>query len=102
MEFVTLHVEAFHLVVADATTGWVFPAIQSARDLQSLCGSGLSDEVDDGFLIAQWLAAPIGGDEGEQPVFDPVPFAGAGRKVTDREAQACLISKLLQLQLPQP
>jgi hypothetical protein len=31
----------------------------------------------DGLVANQWLAAPVLGDEREQLVFDPVPFAGA-------------------------
>jgi hypothetical protein len=34
-------------------------------------------------IIAKRLAAPIRGDEREQPVFNLVPFAGARREVTD-------------------
>ena len=35
-------------------------------------------------------------------MLDLVPFAGAGRKVTDLNAQCALIRVILQLQLPQP
>ena len=35
-------------------------------------------------------------------MLDLVPFAGAGRKVTHRNAQSRLIGEFLQLQLPQP
>ena len=35
-------------------------------------------------------------------MLDFVPFAGAGRKVTNRDSQSGLISEFLQLQFPQP
>src|SRR3712207_8625800 len=41
-------------------------------------------------------------DEGEQPVLDLVPFAGAGREVADAERQARLVGQPLQLPRPQP
>src|SRR3712207_7567213 len=41
-------------------------------------------------------------DEGEQPVLDLVPFAGARREVADAERQARLVGQPLQLPLPQP
>src|SRR3712207_4037316 len=41
-------------------------------------------------------------EEGEQPVLDLVPFAGAGREVADAERQARLVGQPLQLPLPQP
>src|ERR1700730_1450808 len=48
------------------------------------------------------LAAPIRGDEREQPVFNLVPFAGARRKVTNGNRKARFIRELLQLQFPEP
>ena len=35
-------------------------------------------------------------------MFDLVPFAGAGRKMTHRNGQSRLIGEFLQLELPQP
>jgi hypothetical protein len=39
-------------------------------------------------------------DEGEHSVLDAVPFAGAGRVVSDGDGQAGLGGELLQLDLP--
>jgi hypothetical protein len=35
-------------------------------------------------------------------MLDPVPFAGPGRQVTDRDLKAGLLRERLQLDLPQP
>ena len=102
MKLVTFQVNALHLFIAYFAPGGVFAPIQSAGDFQSLGGGRRGDEIDDCFVIPQWLPAPIGRDKGKQPVLDLVPFAGAGRKVTHRNAQCGLIGEFLQLQLPQP
>ena len=38
-------------------------------------------------MAEQWPAAPVGSDEREEAVLDLVPFAGAGRQVTDADGQ---------------
>ena len=57
--------------------------------------------MDDGLEADERLAAPILGDEREQAMLDPVPLAGSGRQVTDRDGDAELVSESLQLALPQ-
>ena len=58
------------------------------------------------FTMASWLikglAAPVLADEGKQSVLDPVPLAGARRKMAHRDVQAGFIGQLLQFQLPEP
>ena len=48
------------------------------------------------------LAAPILGDEREQAMLDPVPLAGSGRQVTDRDGDAARHQREpVRLALPQ-
>ena len=56
----------------------------------------------DRFIVAQRLAAPVGGEEGEESVLNLVPLAGPRREVADRDAQSGSIGELLQLNLPLP
>jgi len=58
-------------------------------------------KVHDRFVVPQWLASPIGRDEGKEAGLDLVPLAGPGRKMTDRNGQAGVIGEVLQLQFPQ-
>ncbi len=65
MELVALDVNVLHLRVADLATGWIFSAVQTTGHFQSLGRGGLSDELNDRFVITQWLSTPIRGDEGK-------------------------------------
>jgi hypothetical protein len=57
--------------------------------------------MDDGFIISQWFATPIGRDEGKKAVLDLVSFTPR-REMTDRDGQADFIREGLQLQFPKP
>ena len=47
--------------------------------------------MDDDLMTNQRLAPPVLADEGEQAVFDLVPFAGARWEVADRNLQSGFI-----------
>jgi len=102
MKFVGLQVDPRHLGIAYFTPRWVAATVQSAGDFQTLGCAGPGNEIDDRFVVPQGLSTPVRRDEGKQPVLDLVPFAGARREMTHRNAQSGLIGKGLQLQLPQP
>src|SRR5919199_3886486 len=53
-------------------------------------------------MARQRSATPIETDVAEQPVFNLVPFARAGGKMTDRNLQPKLVSQALQGDLPHP
>src|SRR5207245_3037386 len=53
------------------------------------------NEVDDDAVGRQGLSAPVLADEGEEPMLDLVPLAGAGREVADRDWQPDLVGELL-------
>jgi hypothetical protein len=50
--------EVLDLRIAYLASCLVFAAIQSADDFQSLRRGRLSDELDDRFVVSQWLPAP--------------------------------------------
>src|SRR5690348_2196647 len=102
MKLAAFQLQALHLLVTDFAASRIFASIEPAGDFQSLGGGGSRDQIDDGLIVAQGFSAPVRGDEGKESMFDLVPFAGPWREVTDRDAQARFIGKLLQLPLPQP
>ena len=102
MKLVWFEVYSFNFLIRDLPAGRVFPTIQTAGHLESFGGGRARDQIYDGLVIPKRLAAPIRGDEREQPVLNFVPFAGARRKVADRNRKPGFIRQLLQLQFPQP
>ena len=101
MERVALDVDCSHFGFGDFDAAWVARAIDVAGNGEACVGRGGGDQLDDDLMADERLAAPVLGDEGEQSMLDPVPFAGAGRQVGDRHGEAGLVGEALQLALPQ-
>ena len=57
--------------------------------------------MNDNLMADQWFAAPVLSDEGEQPVLDPVPFAGTGWQMADGDRYPEFVGQDLQFPLPQ-
>src|SRR5712672_878527 len=70
-------------------------------DLQASLGCGCGDELDDDLVADQGASLPVLADEGEEPVLDLVPLAGAGREMADGDVEPDLVGQLLELPLPQ-
>jgi hypothetical protein len=66
------------LLIGKLDFGWVEVGIEFTLNGQACSGCGVGDEIDDGLVRFQWSSAPAVGDPGEEPVFNLVPFAGAG------------------------
>lgn len=58
--------------------------VEFAAHAQAGLGSGRADQSDDDPGADQRPGAPVHRDEGEEAMFDPVPFAGAGRQSLPR------------------
>jgi len=80
MKPVPFQVHSLDFLIRHLPTGRVFPTIQTAGHLEPFGGRRARDQIYDRLIIPKRLAAPIRGDEREQPVFNLVPFAGARRK----------------------
>ena len=87
-------------VVGDLDAGGVGGGIELAADLETGFGRCRADQLNDDLMADQRLSAPVAGDEGKQAMLDLVPFAGAGRQVTDGDRDIEFVGQLLQLQLP--
>jgi hypothetical protein len=90
------------LFVADFDFGFIMIRVQRGFDDQTTASRGAGDQIDDGLMTHQGAASPVLCDETEQTMLNLVPFARAGRKVTDQEFQFQFVSQVLQRCLPQP
>src|SRR5690349_7470115 len=97
-----LDLDALDLDALDLDALGIAAGVDLAADGQAGLGGRGADQLNDNLMADQRLAAPVPGDVGEEPVFDPVPFAGPGRQVRHGDGQAGLVGKALQLALPQP
>ena len=70
--------------------------------MQSLFRRGMSDQVYDNRAARQRMSAPILRDMAEQPMLDSVPFAGAWRKMANRDPKTRFVGELLQADFPEP
>src|SRR4051812_7826969 len=100
VEFIVRDVDRVHLVIGHLDAFRVQVGVDLAADLQAGVGRRGADELDDDLMADQWFATPVHGDEGEQAMLNPVPFAGAGRQVGHRYLQTSLIGEALQFALP--
>ena len=92
MEFVALNVDGVHLGVGDFDARRIAVGIDLALHLQAGLGRGGGNQLDDGLVADEGPTAPVLGDERKEAMLDLVPFAGAGRKVADRDddAELCI------------
>src|SRR6516164_6427057 len=94
-------VKGRHLGVGDDNAFGVLASVELAAHGEAGFGGGGRDQLDNHAITDEGLGAPILADEGEQPVLDFVPLAGAGRQVADRDVETELVGQLLQFVFPQ-
>jgi len=97
-----LHTNLRQIFVADLNSGGIFACVQPGLDLQSGFGFGVANQVYDHLVTGQRFPTPVRRDMTEHTMFDLVPLAGAGRKMTDRQAKTGVVGQSLQGHLPQP
>ena len=101
VEFLVRDVDSLHLLVSDLHAFRIEVAVDLAAYLEASFGCRGPYELDNHLVTDQRLAAPILGDEGEQPVLDLVPFAGSGRQVVHNYSQASLVGEPLEFAFPE-
>ena len=84
MECVPLQIQCGHLLLCDFDLRRIFIEIGLCPHLQAGPGGGAGNQFDHSLMAGQRLAAPVLADEGEEPVFDFIPFAGPRRIVAYR------------------
>lgn len=100
MEVVAFDFDLAKLLGGDLFAGGIAAAVEASVDDETGSVGRVSDQVDDRFVGAKGPPAPVGRDEGEEPVLDLVPLAGAWREVADVDRDSEFIGKALQLVLP--
>src|SRR5438876_483277 len=95
-------VDCGHLGVRDDNAARVLASSEFAAHGEAGFGGAGRDQFDDDPVADERLGAPVPADEGEEPVFDFVPLAGAGRQVADHNIEAEFVGQLLQFAFPQP
>ena len=81
MEIVCPNVEGVHFRVGDLDAFCISIGVDPAGDGEPGLGAGVGDQLNDDLVADQRLAAPVLGDEGEQPVLDPVPLCALPRRI---------------------
>jgi hypothetical protein len=99
---IAVDVDGVQFGVGDFDLGGIGARIEAGVDLETAVGGCRGDQVDDRLERFERAAAPVLGDEAEQPVLDLVPLRGDRREVADRDRKSRLVGELLQLDLPEP
>src|SRR5689334_781340 len=89
------------LRVGHLETSLVGILVQLGTDAEPCFGGRAADQIDHDLAADQGTSAPVVGDVAEHPMFDLVPLAGSGGKVTDLDREAEVIGQLLHLAFPQ-
>src|SRR3974390_1412097 len=84
VESVTRKVDGGQFRVGPFDRLGVFVLVQLGATFKASVRCCRGDQLHDGAVAAQWLAAPVDGYEREQPMLDLVPLAGTGRQVANR------------------
>jgi hypothetical protein len=95
MEVRLLDTDLRQIFVADLNSGGMGARIQLGLDRQPGLGSGVANQIHDHLVAGQRFPTPVRRDMAEHAMFDLVPLAGAGRKVTDRQAQAGMVRPIV-------
>ena len=101
MKLVPLEGQFSKLFVRHLEPRFVGILVQLGANVEPCFGGRAADQIDHDLAADQGASAPVVGDVAEHPMFDRVPLAGSGWKVTDLDLNAELIGQLLQLAFPQ-
>lgn len=97
----TLQVDSLHKCFGYFSPAWIFTPIYLTTHSETGLRSCRCNQTDDRSEAHQGLTAPVRADVGEEPVLNLVPFACAGREVTDGDRESRPLRELLDLPLPQ-
>jgi hypothetical protein len=96
-KLIVRHLEAgLHL-----EAGFVGILVQLGTNVEPGFGGRAADQIDHDLAADQGTPAPVVGDVAEHAMFDLVPLAGSGWKVTDLDRDVDFVGQPLQLAFPQ-
>ena len=94
MEFGAFDIDCGHLGVRDDHAAGVLGSVEFAAHGEAGFGGGGRDQFDDDPVADERRGTPVLADEGEEPVLDFVPLAGAGRQSLPRRRPGWLTTIL--------
>ena len=89
------------IFVGDLDPCFVIGSVERRLDTQSLLSCCATNQVHDDFSTQKRSGAPVFSDMTKHPVFNLVPFAGAGWEVADMDHHSQLVGQPLKFYLPQ-
>ena len=101
MKVRALQLDGRQFGVGDLNASRVRIGVKLTLDLQSCCGSGVGNKVDDDLVALQRTTSPVLRNVGEEPMFNLIPLASTWREITYSKTQTRVVGQLLQLDLPQ-
>ena len=78
MEFVASDLDLSQFLIGHFDSSLIGVGIQLGVNREAGSRSGRGNEIYDRLETAEWFAAPVLADVGEEAMFDLVPLAGAG------------------------
>src|ERR687891_1736476 len=93
MKLVPLEGQFSKLFVRHLEPRFVGILVQLGANVEPCFGGRAADQIDHDLAADQGASAPVVGDVAEHPMFDRVPLAGSGWKVTDLDLNAELIGQ---------
>ena len=87
MELLPCEIERGEFFIGDFDPCLIDRLVNRGLNIEARVGGGVGEEIDDGGQTVQGSPAPIFAAKGKPPMFNFVPFARAGRKVTHPDGQ---------------
>src|ERR1700722_15698893 len=100
VKLIASDIDLFEFLIGGLDAGLGGFRVDLGMPLEASWGCYSCDETHDRLETSQRFAPPVLANVGKETMLDPVPLAGAGRKMTDDDPQAGLVGQFLQLQFP--
>lgn len=101
MKFIRDETQLRHFLIGHFPPRFIVGRIKRGTNLEPLRGMGVGNEIHYRCATDEGPAPPVLGDEGKESVFNFIPLACTGRKVTDMDDHPKMVGALLKFQLPQ-
>src|SRR5215831_9137191 len=97
MKFVTTNPLLVDLLVGDLDPSFISPGIEQRFHFEPASGSRRANQIDHRLVVPERLPFPSQTDKREQPMLNPVPFAGSWRIMRHGDRNSDLIGELQQI-----
>src|SRR5215831_12049956 len=100
MELVTTNPLFVDLLIGDLDPSLISLGIEHRFHLQPASGSGRANQIDYTFVVPERRPFPSQTDKREQPMLNPIPFAGPRRIMRHADRSSDLLGQFQQIRLP--